>query len=194
MCGLTFRVLPKTWRTSFTALKVLPGAPNSRRLKTCAWMSGKSSVKSCSTKPCNAKRRRMNSSRQKSFAPVRGAGDRSTGKKRRRKNVSWRLEPARPNGRSRKVTAAIVGGLFFPQSRSLGIDQRTSSPTVVEKIVYAGTACRSFADASQVLKKLAHIDADAKQVERLTRALGAERVAERVAEVKEFQKLPLPKK
>jgi hypothetical protein len=65
---------------------------------------------------------------------------------------------------------------------------------VVEKIVYAGTACRSFADASQVLKKLAHIDADEKQVERLTRALGAERVAERVAEVKEFQKLPLPKK
>jgi hypothetical protein len=76
----------------------------------------------------------------------------------------------------------------------LGIDQRASSPAVVEKIVYAGTACRSFVDASQVLKKLANIDADEKQVERLTRALGEERVAERAAAVKEFQELPLPKK
>jgi hypothetical protein len=64
----------------------------------------------------------------------------------------------------------------------------------VEKIVYAGTACRSFVDASQVLKKLANIEADEKQVERLTRALGSERVAERAAAVAEFQKLPLPKK
>jgi hypothetical protein len=65
---------------------------------------------------------------------------------------------------------------------------------VVEKIVYAGTACRSFADASQMLKKLANIEADEKQVERLSRAIGEERVAERAAAVKEFQELPLPKK
>jgi hypothetical protein len=64
----------------------------------------------------------------------------------------------------------------------------------VEKIVYAGTVSRSFVDASQVLKKLANIEADEKQVERLTRALGEERVAERAAAVEEFQKLPLPKK
>jgi hypothetical protein len=64
----------------------------------------------------------------------------------------------------------------------------------VEKIVYAGTACRSFVDASQVLQKLANIETDEKQVERLTRAIGEERVAERAAEVKEFEKLPLPKK
>jgi hypothetical protein len=65
---------------------------------------------------------------------------------------------------------------------------------VVEKIVYAGTACRSFVDASQVLKKLANIEADEKQVERLTRAIGEERAQERAAAVKEFQGLPLPKK
>jgi hypothetical protein len=64
----------------------------------------------------------------------------------------------------------------------------------VEKIVYAGTACRSFVDASQVLKKLANIEADEKQVERLTRAIGEERVLERTAAVKRFQELPLPKK
>ncbi len=136
----------------------------------------------------------MTNRHKKSFAPARGVSDRSTGKIRRRKNVSWQQRPARPNGRNRKVTAADVGGLFFPQSRSLGIDQRESSPAIVEKIVYAGTACRSFVDASQVLKKLANIEADEKQVERLTRAIGEERVAERAAEVQEFQKLPLPKK
>jgi hypothetical protein len=118
----------------------------------------------------------MTNRRQKSFAVARGVSDRSTGKIKRRKNVSWRQRPARPNGRNRKVTAVVVGGLFFPQSLSLGIDQRASSPAVVEKIVYAGTACRSFVDASQVLKKLANIEADEKQVERLTRAIGEERV------------------
>src|SRR5437870_2789117 len=121
----------------------------------------------------------MSNSGRNSFAPVRSVSDCSIGETRRRKNVFWRRKPVRPNGRSRKVTAAIVGGLFFPQSRSLGIDQRASSPAVVEKIVYAGTACRSFADASQVLHKLANIAADEKQVERLTGALGAQRVAER---------------
>jgi hypothetical protein len=65
---------------------------------------------------------------------------------------------------------------------------------VVEKIVYAGTVCRSFVEASQMLKKLANIEADEKQVERLTRALGEERVAERGGAVEEFQKLPLPQK
>ncbi len=65
---------------------------------------------------------------------------------------------------------------------------------MVEKIVYAGTACRSFVDASQVLKKLANIQADEKQVERLTRAIGEERVEERAAAVQAFQALPLPRK
>lgn len=65
---------------------------------------------------------------------------------------------------------------------------------MVAKIVYAGTACRSFVDASQVLQKLANIEADEKQVERLTRAIGGERVAERTAAVQAFQALPLPQK
>src|ERR1700739_4039391 len=121
----------------------------------------------------------MNNRRRQSFAPVRGVSDRSTGEKSRRTIGSWRRGPARPNGRSRKVSAAVVGGLFFPQSRSLGIEQRASSPALVEKIVYAGTACRSFLDASQVLKKLANIEVDEKQVERLTHVIGEERAQER---------------
>jgi hypothetical protein len=64
----------------------------------------------------------------------------------------------------------------------------------LEKIVFAGTASRSYADASQVLKKLAGLDVGEKQVERVARAIGGERVVERTAAVEQFQKLPLPEK
>jgi hypothetical protein len=64
----------------------------------------------------------------------------------------------------------------------------------LNKISYAGTVCRSFAEACQVLQKLGNIDADEKQVERVTRAIGGERVAERDAAVANFEKLPLPQK
>jgi hypothetical protein len=65
---------------------------------------------------------------------------------------------------------------------------------VLEKITYAGTASRSHAEASQLLKKLAGLLVDEKQVERVTRAIGEERLAERTAAVQAFQELPLPQK
>jgi hypothetical protein len=52
----------------------------------------------------------------------------------------------------------------------------------------------SFKQASQVLAKLAELPVDEKQVERLTRAIGTERVDERVLDVAEFQELPLSEK
>src|SRR5262249_58717858 len=115
-----------------------------------------------------------------------------TGRGPRRK--WWHGRRERPNGRSGKVTAAVVGGLFFPQSRSLGIDQREASPAVLEKIVYAGTASRSHAEASRFLEKLAGLVVDEKQVERVTRAIGEERLVERAAAVQAFQELPLVEK
>jgi hypothetical protein len=87
------------------------------------------------------------------------------------------------------VTAA--GGLFFPQSKSLGIDQGQASPAVQRKITYAGTISRSFAEASDLMEELADLPVTAKQVERLTRRIGDERVAERDAAVAGFQALPL---
>ena len=65
---------------------------------------------------------------------------------------------------------------------------------MLEKITYAGTASRSYAQASQLLAKLAGLEVDDKQVERLTRAIGHERLAERTAAVQEFQDLPLAEK
>jgi hypothetical protein len=58
-------------------------------------------------------------------------------------------------------------------------------------MVYAGTVSRSFAEAADLMRHLAEASASAKQVERLTRRVGQERVAERDAAVAAFEALPL---
>ena len=100
----------------------------------------------------------------------------------------------RPNGPNRKATVPAVGGLFFPQAKSLGIDQTDTSPALQQKIVYAGIRCRSFAEASVTLERLAGLPVDAKQVERLTESIGRERLAQRNAATAAFQALPLVQK
>src|SRR5262249_38805939 len=107
---------------------------------------------------------------------------------------SSRPWPARPSGPSRKATATAAGGLFFPQSKSLGIDQSEASPAVQRRLTYAGTVSRSFAEGSELLERLADVAVSAKQVERVTRRIGAERVAERDAQVAAYQALPLVEK
>src|SRR5215831_20031744 len=101
---------------------------------------------------------------------------------------------AKLSGPSRKATATAAGGLFFPQSKSLGIDQSETSPALLRKITYAGPAGRSFAEASAALHHLADLAVDPKQVERVTERIGAERVAERQAQAAAFQALPLVEK
>ena len=63
-----------------------------------------------------------------------------------------------------------------------------------QKITYAGTVSRSFAEGSELLGRLADLPVSAKQVERVTRRIGAERVAERDAAVAAYQALPLVEK
>jgi hypothetical protein len=96
-----------------------------------------------------------------------------------------------PSGTNRNATATAVGGLFFPQSQSLGIDRAGQSPAVLAKVIYAGTALGSFASASEALSELAEIDVPAKQVERRTQQIGAERCAERDAATDAYLALPL---
>ena len=50
---------------------------------------------------------------------------------------------------------------------------------------------RSFAEGSELLERLADVSVSAKQVERVTRRIGAQRAAERDAEVAAYQALPL---
>jgi hypothetical protein len=65
---------------------------------------------------------------------------------------------------------------------------------VQHKITYAGTVSRSFAEGSALLERLADLPVSAKQVERVTRRIGSERVAQRAAEVAAYQALPLVEK
>jgi hypothetical protein len=62
---------------------------------------------------------------------------------------------------------------------------------VQQKITYAGTVSRSFVEGSELLEHLADLPVSAKQVERVTRRIGGERVAERDAAVGAYQALPL---
>jgi hypothetical protein len=61
-------------------------------------------------------------------------------------------------------------------------------------MVYAGRVASSFANAAQLLHNLARLPVTTKQVERLTRAIGGERVAQREAATAAFASLPLAQK
>jgi hypothetical protein len=65
---------------------------------------------------------------------------------------------------------------------------------VQQQITYAGTVSRSFAEGSELLGQLADLTVSAKQVERVARRIGQERVAERDAAVAAYQALPLVEK
>lgn len=89
------------------------------------------------------------------------------------------------------VTAAHAGRLFFPQSKSLGLDRGEYSAALLDKIVYAGVNNVSFELGSQDLRKLAEINVSAKQVERVTKRIGQERVAQRAQAVAGYRAKPL---
>ena len=96
--------------------------------------------------------------------------------------VEW-LEPQRYCPHCRKA--------FFPQSKSLGLDQGHYSIDLLDLICYAGANKASFREASLDLAKMAGVAVQEKQVERLSKRIGAERLAEREAQVKKFLALPL---
>lgn len=62
---------------------------------------------------------------------------------------------------------------------------------MLDKIVYAGTTNPSFQQGSADLLKLAEISVSAKQVERVAKRIGEERVSERDRDVSAYEALPL---
>jgi hypothetical protein len=88
----------------------------------------------------------------------------------------------------------VAGGLFFPQSKSLRIDPVEFSPALQQTITYAAVAARSFQQASELLDQIGGLDVDPKQVERLTRAVGEERLAERDTATAAWRDLPVTQK
>jgi hypothetical protein len=97
----------------------------------------------------------------------------------------------KPNGKNPNITAANVGRLFFPQSKSLGLDRSQYSNAVLAKIVYAGSNNTSYQQAQANLWHLAELDVTDKQIRRLCNRIGDERVDERAAAVAAYQALPL---
>jgi hypothetical protein len=100
--------------------------------------------------------------------------------------VEW-LEPQRYCSKCRKA--------FSPQSKSLGIDAGGHySTSVLDLVCYAGANKPSFREASSDLDKFSGLAVHEKQVERLCKRIGAERLAERDEQLASFLALPLSRR
>jgi hypothetical protein len=99
--------------------------------------------------------------------------------------------PERLSGANRPPLAATAARLFFPQSRSLGIDLQILSPGLLKKTVYAGSNTPAFEQASDFLLNLAQQRIDAKTIARATQRIGEERLAQRDLQVASWEDLPL---
>ena len=73
----------------------------------------------------------------------------------------------------------------------MGIDQGSYSPHVQKQIVYAGVHNTSFAAGSKDLLNLARLKISEKQVERVSKRIGQERVDQRAKQVQAFLDLPM---
>ena len=98
---------------------------------------------------------------------------------------------AKSPGTSPPATAPAVGGLFFPQSKSLGLDFSGCGPAMQRKVVYAAVTNPSFTLGSQDLADLAEAHIPAKQVERIAKGIGQERYDERDKAAAAYLALPL---
>src|SRR5262249_20310256 len=70
-------------------------------------------------------------------------------------------------------------------------DQGHYSIDLLDLVCYAGANKPSFREASVDLQKMSGVAVPEKQVERLSKRIGAERVAERQAQLERFLALPL---
>jgi hypothetical protein len=73
----------------------------------------------------------------------------------------------------------------------LGLDRSQYSNAVLAKITYAGSNNTSYTQAEHDLEQLAELEVSDKQVRRICKRMGEERVAERDAQVAAYQALPL---
>lgn len=113
-------------------------------------------------------------------------GKRSGGERFRAVVGTW-------NWWNQSTTANAVAGLFFPRSAALGLEpEHRLSPSMLEKVVYAGVHAASFQQASQNLSKLAEAEVSTERVRRETERIGAERFAQRQLETQAQRELSLP--
>jgi len=115
-------------------------------------------------------------------------------------------QPARYAGRRAKTFESALGPLtlerayyhcagcglgFFPRDRQLGLEDTSLSPAVTRMVAAVG-ALVSFEEGSQLLKELAGVPVNAKQVERTAEALGVEISEDEKRELAPVELQPLP--
>jgi len=87
---------------------------------------------------------------------------------------SWKRWTDRLNFTNRSAIARHVAEIFFPQRPALGLDQRSYSPAVVDKIVSANAEHKSAAKARKMLSKLAEVSVSVPQIMELSGVIGQE--------------------
>lgn len=75
---------------------------------------------------------------------------------------------------NRCVIARIVAEIFFPQRPQLGLDQRSCSAAVIDRIVSANAESKSAAKAKRLLWKLGEIKVSVPYINELTAMIGEE--------------------
>ena len=91
------------------------------------------------------------------------------------------------------ITAANVGGLFFPQTARLGLEAHYGyTPRVYRKLVHAATQGGSFANGANILAEQAELEIGVKRLWRAVKRIGDERLAEEEAAAETYEELPLP--
>lgn len=83
----------------------------------------------------------------------------------------------------------VVGNLFFPQREALGLDARSLSPGMVERVVFAAAETRSFARAELALEKIGGVAVSPNTVQRVAGDVGGELAARRDAEMSDIAPL-----
>ena len=78
-------------------------------------------------------------------------------------------------------------------TRAIGVEVDCPfTPSVLRKIVYAGSQSASFVQASKDLKALAEVNVSRERIQRWTKRVGQERLVETKAAADAYQQLPLP--
>ena len=88
--------------------------------------------------------------------------------------VLWRPLTVRWTFTNRFVIARLVAEIFFPQRPTLGLDQRSYSPAVLDKIVSANAEHKSAYKAQKMLRKLAEVSVSVPEIMELSGMIGQE--------------------
>ncbi len=93
------------------------------------------------------------------------------------------------------MSAATVGGNFFPRTAELGLGvDDTVSPRVAAKMVYSGAFAASFAEASNNLAKLSDLSISAERIRRACQHAGSDRIEQQGQLQEAFQNKGLPER